>query len=217
MKTSHAAAAFLALLLVLPSAYGQDSTTNQGEQQTEIKNKKGHEAATVSEAPANLSLKIVVVINEFAGTRKISSLPYTLYAAPVNQGAKEAANSLRYGVQVPVAEGATSWHYQHVGTNIDLTVDERNAGDYFLWCKIDRSWVGIVGNEQPTGAEGEGAAATTRTPEGAAASASRPLILSLQDSFTVVLRNGQTVEGLSAVDPVTGHVLKVDVTLTVLK
>jgi hypothetical protein len=44
-----------------------------------------------------------------------------------------------------------------------------------------------------------------------------PSFRSFNSSFTALLRDGQTVQYTSATDPVTGEVMKIDVTLNVMK
>ncbi len=45
----------------------------------------------------------------------------------------------------------------------------------------------------------------------------RPLGAAFTSTFNLLLRDGQTVQHTSATDPVSGEVLRIDVTLTVLK
>ena len=44
-----------------------------------------------------------------------------------------------------------------------------------------------------------------------------PAFRSFKSNFTVLLRDGQTTQYTSAVDPVSGEVMKIDVTLNVIK
>ena len=44
-----------------------------------------------------------------------------------------------------------------------------------------------------------------------------PSFRSFRTSFSVMLRDGQTTQHTSATDPVTGEVIRIDVTLNVMK
>lgn len=224
MKSSHVLLALLAALIITPVAHGQDSAANQGEQRAEIKNKKGHEVVTVSEAPTGVPLKILVVISEYDGEKKIASLPYTLYT--VTEGPSDphtgTRQSMRYQSRVPIVIGSfqagvgappkgaplvnTQYQYQDVGTDIDYGAYSVGTDSYELVFSVDRSWASMPGPATDQTALERGSALT-----------GQPILPHFRNSFVVVLKNGQTVEGASATDPVSGHVLKVDVTLTVLK
>jgi hypothetical protein len=155
------------------------------------------------EAPPEVPLKVQVVLTEFDGTQKISSLPYTLNMLGTGPNNQRAAH-LRFGVKVPIATGVSSFTYEDVGTNIDGDAVLGKDGQYRLDLTVDRSSVTMPNN----GADWKPGQSYTST---------EPLIRSFRENFTVVVKDGQTVQGTSAVDPVTGHVLKVDVTLNVLK
>lgn len=206
MRPTPIAILFLATILASPLAHGQTAGgQDKKEHQTESEEKKGPSEAG-PEAESGWPLKILVVISEFAGSKKISSLPYTLYT--VSQGPAKPFNptrsSMRYGVKVPIGT-PNNFNYQNIGTDIDYGAYERGAGSYQLVFTIDRSWVGTPSD----GNDGE--FKQNADLPGA------PMLPTFRDNFTVVLGNGQTVEGAAAVDPITGHVLKVDVTLTVLE
>ena len=204
---------FLALL-ALPSARGQE-TQGQDEknQQVEVKDKdkikvkdKNGEVAAVTEAPAEAPLKVQVVLTEFDGAQKISSFPYSLNILGGGPHERHDAH-LRYGVKVPIAAGANQFTYQDVGTNIDCHAWTVGDGQYRLDFSIERSSVSMPNSNGKA----------TEWKPGDTGLSFQPLIRSFRDEFTLILKNGQTLEGTSAVDPITGHVQKVDVTLTVLK
>jgi len=151
------------------------------------------------EVRREIPVKIQVVLTEFDGTQKISSLPYTL-----NMLAGGRTAHLRFGVKVPIQVGSSTYTYQDVGTNLDAEADLREDGAYRLDLKVNRSSVTIPDKG-------------TDWKPGQSYTSTEPLIRSFSDEFTVVVKDGQTVQGTSAVDPVTGHILKVDVTLNTLK
>jgi hypothetical protein len=157
---------------------------------------------TTSEVP----LKLQVVLNEFDGTRKVSSLPYSVDILGTGLRDRRTAH-LRYGLRVPISEGENQFTYQDVGTNIDCTAIQREDGTYRLDLTVERSSVSVPGKNGTDAASKAGSGVLTE----------HPTLLSFRDEFTVVAPIGQTVEGTSATDPLTGHVLKIDVMLTTLK
>ena len=198
MKRVRIVPVVLAILFVVPAAWVQNARAQEKNGQT-----------ATAEKESGTPLKIQVVISEFDGSKKISSFPYTLHATTEGPAGphRGATNSMRYGVKVPILVGEHDYTYESVGTNIDYGAYEGTGGNYELVFTVDRSWVGMLGKDDDT----------LKTVSATAVSPGRPLLPTFRNSFTLVLGNGQTAEGVSAVDPVTGHVLKVDVTLTVLK
>jgi hypothetical protein len=190
MHTKRLVLAGLAMLLFLPCLSGQEVGSAKD---------KGNE-------PVQVPLKVQVVLTEFDGTQKISSFPYTLDMLATGPHDRQPAR-LRYGVKIPINAGANQVTYQDVGTNIDCHAVEAGEGQYRLDFDIERSSVAMPNSSGN---------ATEWKPGGINPS-SQPLIRSFRDEFVVIVKNGQTVEGTSAVDPITGHVQKVDVTLNVLK
>lgn len=164
----------------------------------ELKNGK-----VVNDQSPETPLKVQIVITEFDGTKEISRLPYSLNLLGTHiQNRKDA--HLRFGVRVPVASAGNSFTYQDVGTNIDAMALQRDDGTYRVDLTVDRSSVTMPMN----GADWKPGDTNPST---------QPLIRSFRDDFTIVATPGHTVQGTSAVDPVTGHVVKVEVTLSVEK
>lgn len=198
MKSMRAFATIAVLLITVPVLHGQSAPSTKD---------KLTPMETTSESP----LKVQIVLTEFDGTQKINSLPYSMNILGTRWGDRQRA-FLRYGVRVPIvvsdqAAGKNEITYQDIGTNIDCLAIQREDGTYRLDVTVERSSVAMPGPTE-NGADWK---------PGDSSPSSHPLIRSFRDDFTVIVKNGQTIEGTSAVDPVTGHVLKVDVTLTVLK
>jgi hypothetical protein len=165
--------------------------------------------APAKAAPAAvIPLKVQVVVSRFQGEKKISSLPYML---SVNAGSKA---TLRMGAQVPIppppmkgpdgnampAVGPVQ--YRDVGTNIDCTVMRpTDDGRFQIELMFDDSSV-----------YGEGLAPGSNTPP-----AGNPSFRSFRASDSLMLKDGQTAQFTTATDKVSGDVIKVDVTLTVVK
>lgn len=153
--------------------------------------------------PAHLRLDIVIA--EYAGNKKISSLPYTMYTAATEKGVP-GISSLRLQVEVPVANGKNlpGWHNMPTRTFIDCRARSLNDGLYDLHISVSRTSLYSAGADDTEDAQ-------IHTSPGAVVSRD------LDTTFDVALRDGQTQEGTLATDPLTGHTLKVSVTLHVLK
>jgi hypothetical protein len=158
-----------------------------------------------------IPLKIQVVFSEYEGDRKITSLPYTLNQNAEQPGPKEGTRtSLRMGIRVPILSGGKkvegvepTVQYQNVGTDIDCRVKALPAGVYQLRLDLRRSSV------------------YTATPDAKQADwkpsdviSGQPFFREFSGAVDLLLKDGQTGQTTMATDPVTGRVLRVDVTLT---
>jgi hypothetical protein len=159
-------------------------------------------------ASDQVPLRVQVVVSRYRGEKKISSIPYTL-AVVANQ---RDSTSMRMGIQVPVpttvfkggGEGSapmTSYNYRNVGTNIDCTARTVGAGQFKLTMTVEDTSVFVPEKE---GDVGTGVANV-------------PAFRTFTSRFDLLLRDGQTGQHTAATDPVSGEVLRVDVTMNVLK
>jgi hypothetical protein len=150
-------------------------------------------------APA---LKVQVVIGRYQGEKKLSSMPYTL---TINAGGHA---NLRMGTRIPItmmamtnipkdAPAGGPIQYQDVGTNIDCSAAEVEGGRFSLVVSIDDS--SVYPDEAASSAKGN------------------PSFRSFRASNSMVLKNGETGQFMSATDKVTGETVRVDVTLTVVR
>lgn len=157
------------------------------------------------ESTRYIPLKLEILLTEFDGAKKVSSLPYTLsVTAATEQGPSvRSATHLRLGVRVPISVQKDQVQYQDVGTDIDCWAFALPDGTYQLNLAVDRSSVYLAGDK--TGAEETPIANGT------------PAIRSFRVSSTLVLRDGQSDESMVASDPLSGHILRVAVTLHVTK
>lgn len=209
MKSASILLTALMTLMASPWARAQSAETKVTTAgQTESKDKNGQEvAATVGEKLAQVPLKIQIVISEFDGSQKISSLPYTLHTIATGIQNRRGRDNLRFGVRVPiVTDSSGKISYEDVGTNIDCNAIMLSDGQYSTDFVIERT--SIV--SPSTGKEIDGKAGQPNV-------GPQPMVRQFRDEFVVVMRDGQTLEGVSAADPATGHLLKVEVTLTVVK
>jgi hypothetical protein len=159
-------------------------------------------------------VKMQIVFTEFEGDKKVKSLPYTLYInapdAPDWKGSTFV--KLRVGSRVPIYRGGTAENmtYLDVGTNIDARSAYTGEGRLLLYLKIERSWV--EGGVSVPVAKSDGSAAETFSGH-----FQEPIIRAFQSEFDLKLREGQPVESTMATDPISGKVLKVDISFTIMK
>ena len=157
-------------------------------------------------------VKVTVVFTEYDGEKKTKSLPYTIYI-----NAHDAADSrgsmtkLRVGSRVPVYKGGNTGNmtYLDVGTNIDAHATHTAEGNFLLALNLERSW-----------AEGFTLVPVQRPPEQMdphAGSFQEPIIRNFRSELDLKLREGQTIETTMATDPISGKVMKVEVTLSAVK
>jgi hypothetical protein len=163
-------------------------------------------------------LKVEVVLTRHQGDRKVAKLPYTIICnaddVPQQPGARSGQTVLRMGIEVPVPEtkdGKTSAQYRGVGTNLDCSAWALEGGRYKLQMSVEQS--SIQPNRQEPSVDAEG---RKSVPERVVFS-DLPLFRTFRVSFTPVLKDGQTAQYTAATDPVSGEVVKIDVTLNVVK
>jgi hypothetical protein len=167
-------------------------------------------AAARRDVPS-VRLRVHVVLSRYRGDTKVLSLPYTFLVTSEGPRAR-----MRMGVQTPIPAvnpaGAgtpgppAAIQYKTVGTNIDCGAREGESGRYLLQLSIEHSSA-FGGNE----AAGPNAAPETPRMPGV------PLFRSFEASFEPILRDGETQQIVASTDPITGEVLKIDVTLNVVK
>jgi len=165
--------------------------------------------------PKVVPMKIVITLSRYEGDRRVSSLPYTL-SVNFTGSDRDGTASLRMGTRVavpttvfrttggsPPAKAAdtvdspavTPFNYQDVGTNIDVSV--RAADD-------DRYRVGVTISDSSV---------IDDKNQARLAPSFRTFSLTNQ----VVLKDGQSTQFSTAPDKVTGEVVKVDVSLNIVK
>jgi hypothetical protein len=155
------------------------------------------------------ALKIQIVFTEFEGDKKIKSMPYTsIFSSDAGRGPDAA--KLRIGSRVPLYTGKDGGlQYIDVGTNLDCRADRFDDGRFGLRLSLERSWV-----------EGDVRVPVDRSiaqPGGTSGEFKEPVIGQYKTDVYVMIRDGQTIESTVATDPLSGKVLKIELTLTVLK
>jgi hypothetical protein len=174
-------------------------------------------AATAQPAPPRAEkttpLKVQVVIARFQGEKRIASTPYTL-AVTHGEDARPDFARLRIGTEVPIstppsgptADGKPATpagiQYRPVGTNIDCTVVKVDDTTFEVQLTIEQS--SVVDDEQ-------------QKPQSPRAGPNAPAFRSFRFTNSAVLRDGQTTQFTNAADALSGEVVRVDVTLNIVK
>ncbi len=173
--------------------------------------------AQAGQAVVPVTLKLTVVISRFTGEKKTGNLPFSLMVIP-GQGERDGERTeLQAGARVPVPQttfsasvsgGAattpqTSYSYQQFGTNISAAGRLLDAGSnaYSVWLNVTDSQLLSDTPEQAQYAQG----------------VRLPRYQSFTSSNRLILRDGQTVQYTAATDKTSGEVIKLDVTLNVIK
>jgi hypothetical protein len=157
------------------------------------------------------SIKLQIVFAEFDGDKKVKSLPYVMYVnAPNAADLKPGWDKLRIGSRIPVYTGNNQMQYQDVGTNIDARSAYANDGHLLLQLDLERSWV-----------EGDVSVPITKTDAASSDTASghfrEPIIRSFRSELYLKVREGQPVESTVATDPISGKMVKVEISFTIVK
>lgn len=159
--------------------------------------------------PPDMALRVQVAFAEFDGEKKISSLPYTLLVNVDDHGPQAA---VRMGLRVPVETGggpgtaSKQFTYIDVGTNLDGRADRIDGGRFSLRLNVEKSSLYTPGATEKPATVGGNEILT-----------GQPIVQSFRSQVNLYMRDGQTMQATVASDPVTGHVLKVEVTLNVIK
>jgi hypothetical protein len=162
-------------------------------------------AAAPRRIPAPVAVKVTVLLSRYQGEKRVTSMPYVIGVMASGWGTGPKT-TLRMGVDVPVATtsnaAVSNVNYRSVGTNIDCTAsfEEASPGVFQLSLVVSDSSLGL-----DTGVKRAGLAADM------------PAFRNFNSSFTALLRDGQTMQYTSATDPVTGELMKIDVTLAIMK
>jgi hypothetical protein len=199
---------------VVGTARGQDDAAQKKQQAADAAKERdlAKAQAVRDDLQRLVPLSVDVTVTRYQGEKKISSMPYML-AVNANKLGQAGPALLRMGAKVPVpavtaptgdAAGAAgsppvSVNYQDIGTNIDCTakvVDEgfelrMSVSDTSVYANIQDKATPTVGN--------------------------MPVFRSFQSTNTLVLRDGQSREFTAATDRVSGEVIRIAVTLKVVK
>ncbi len=168
------------------------------------------------ESESSTPLKIQIVLTDYDGTKKVSSLPYSLSCVAGSGRPGGPCASVRVGVKVPITTAAkpgdsvVQYQYIDVGTSLDVRAARAEDGRFWVDLTVDKSSLYIA-------AQGDGKILGKESSDGEATQGNQPVLRQYKGSAGVFVHEGQTAEVSVATDPVTGHVLKVELTLTVAK
>jgi hypothetical protein len=152
-------------------------------------------------------MRFLLVFTEYDGEKKVSSIPYTLV---MHSNAPGRSAALRMGIRVPIETSPNQTTYMDVGTNLDGHADKTEDGRFQVNLSVEKSslyWApsdskSSTGNASDPSAEHVG---------------KQPVIQQFRAEINVLIKDGQTLEPMVATDPISGHTLKLDLTLNVIK
>jgi hypothetical protein len=200
-------AASLVLLLLTASGFTQETP-----KAPTLASPTAVRAESERERVPTATLRVQLVIGRFQGEKRLASFPYTLLVPARPLGVGGSRTRMRMGVDTPVptstmvgdaknATATTSIQYRNVGTNIDCSANDLDNGRYQLSLNVENSSA-LAGMDDHSGRLDL---------------AGLPLFRRFETALDLVLRDGQSVQTVASTDPVTGEVVKIDVTLSVVK
>ena len=156
-------------------------------------------------AMALIPIKVQVVFTEFEGDKKISSMPYAFTVPASDKSAGNYGASMRTGVRIPIEIDGKDQKttYLDVGSSIDCRIQSGEDGRFLVSLIFDRS--ALYPNKS---SEGE---RLVNAPN------SQPLVRQFRTNESLLLRDGQTSENTLSTDPMSGHTMRVSVTINVQK
>jgi len=150
-----------------------------------------------------MPVKVQLVVAEYDGEKKLSSMPYIFTVLANERGVD--GTSVRTGIRIPIETDGKDQKttYLDLGSNIDCRIRIEEEGRFMVNLALDRS--ALYPNKSP---EGERLVAE---PNGL------PLIRQFRTNENLLLKDGQTSETVVSTDPLNGHTLRVSVTINVQK
>ena len=197
MRTGSVPIASLLLLGILsPTVLAQDKPKTDDKTKVEVQ---------------TTPIKVQIVFTEFEGDKKIKSLPYVMYMnAPNSSELRAGWVKFRIGSRLPVYVGKNEMQYMDVGTNVDARSAYTGDGHVLLQMTLERSWV-----------EGEVSVPMMRSDSSPSDPSGghfqEPIVRGFKSELDLKLREGQPVESNMATDPISGKVLKVEISFAVVK
>jgi hypothetical protein len=223
MSQALGVAAFLALTSmilepVLVLSQSQDQAQEKSLTPSEVRALEAKAEAAQEEKFRLTPLSVDIVVSRFQGDKKVSSLPYTL-AVNANElagniGGGGGIAQLRMGANVPVPSlvapkdnpGSPAGplpgpvNYQDIGTSIDCNAQRMKDGGFQLRISVQDTSVYTNIQDKTTPTVGE-----------------MPVFRKLSSTNMLVMKDGQTREFTAATDRVSGEVVRIAVTLRVVK
>jgi hypothetical protein len=151
-------------------------------------------------------LKVQLVVSKQLGDKKVSSLSYSF---PCNATDPKFSLNLGVEVPVPVRKGdKVEFLYRSVGSNIECEASALPESRFNLHLAFEHSSLYGVGAKATSAAQEQTLESRIDNPT---------LFRTAKSLFNAVLRDGQTTQSVVAADPLTGEIVTIDVTLTVVK
>ena len=175
---------------------------------------KGDETTSEARPTEATPVKLAVTFAEFEGDKKVKSLPYTIYHNSSHNSILQADfTKLRIGSRVPVVTGsgggAVQFQYLDIGANLDCRTVRNEDGKFLVQLSVERSWIeGDTSTQVASSAAQQNSSVDTFR---------EPIIRNVRSDLFLSLRDGQTVETTAATDPISGRVVRIEVTLNVVK
>jgi hypothetical protein len=192
MRLSACSLVIIMNLVLTPGVLGQEPA-------------KPADKAAASPAPPRpnlVPLKLNVVVSKYLNDKKTGSLPYTISLNSDNNIVR-----LRMGAQVPLTTGGggpdkrdTQITYRDVGLNIDASAAAVESGLFRLNITV-----------------GDSTIASPTQIQGAPSHVGAPVFRNFTISSSVVLKDGQSTQLSTAADPLSGEIMRIDVTLNIAK
>jgi hypothetical protein len=204
-RSSIVVVAAVALGLVAPRGRAQEPPKAEPEAQ-----KVEKRAPVDVRCNPGAGLRVQLLITRFQGEKKQASLPYTfLVSARPSSTCPPAHVRMRMGVDTPVPTAVRdesgkptaqrTVQYKTVGTNIDCSADDLGDGRFKLSLGVENS--SALPGEKTPGID----------------MSEYPLFRKFEIALDAILRDGQKAETVTSTDPVTGEVVKVDVSVNVAR
>jgi hypothetical protein len=155
-----------------------------------------------------VTLKVTVTISRWDAEKKVSSSPYVLMVVPsygkrAEDGSDGDSTTVQMGSETPVPSSnvtngvaVASYQYKNLGTNINVAARPVDDGKYNISVGVQDSQLGA-----PQTIAGGPVAR----------------YLTFRSNNRLTMRDGQTVQYAVATDTITGQVVKLDVTMNVVK
>jgi hypothetical protein len=157
-------------------------------------------------------IKLQIVFAEYEGEKKVKSLPYSMYmnAPDANDFKPSTWVKFRIGSRLPIYVGKNEMQYMDVGTNVDARSAYNSDGNVSLQITLERSWVDGQVSVPVTKSD-------TSLPDSSGGHFEEPIIRGFKSELDMKLHVGQPVESTVATDPISGKVVKVEISFTVVK
>jgi hypothetical protein len=175
-------------------------------QKTVAQDKTPEKTKTEERAKPKISVKVQIVVSEYDGEKKVSSMPYSFISIADEKMGGQYNTSLRTGVRIPIEIDGKDQKttYFDMGSNIDCDIRSADDDRYLVHVFFERSTL------YPGGSAQDEKMQAPRTNM-------QPLIRQFKSSVNMILKDGQTSESVVSTDPLNGHTLRMSVAINVMK